>query len=69
MQMREERILKKMLHRKIVRLPTGRPRSRGIDQIRKDIEMRLGKWEAIQVNRKWEKERAGDRFLCNTLPI
>jgi hypothetical protein len=32
----------------------GRPRTRWIDQIRKDIEMRGENWEAIQENRKWE---------------
>ena len=29
-------------------------RTRWIDQIRKDKEMRGGKWEEIQENRKWE---------------
>ena len=34
--------------------PRGRPITRWIDQIRKDIEMRGGKWEGIQENSKWE---------------
>ena len=41
MQMQEERIPKKMLHIKMEgKRPRGRPRTRWIDQIRTDIEMR-----------------------------
>ena len=52
MQMQEERIPKKMLHIKMEgKRPRGRTRQ--IDQIRKDIEMRGRNWEEIQENRKW----------------
>ena len=48
MKMRKERISKKMLHTKMVgKCPRGRPRTRWIDQNRKDIEMRGGNWEEI----------------------
>ena len=44
MQIGEERIPKKLLHTKMeVKWPRGRPKTRWIDQIRKDIEMRVGK--------------------------
>ena len=48
--------------------PTGRPRSRWRDQIRKDIEMRGENWEEKQENRKWEN-RDGWRFHCNIRAI
>ena len=61
--MGEERILKKMLHTKMEgKPPRGRPRTRWIDQIRKDVEMRGENWEEILENRKWEN-RDGWRFL------
>ena len=63
--MREERIFKKMLHIKMEETQGRIPRSRWIDQIRKDIEMRAENWEDIQENRKWEN-REGWRFLCNS---
>ena len=34
--------------------PWGKLRTRWIDPIRKDIEMRGKNWEEIQINRKWE---------------
>ena len=44
MWMREERIHKKMLYIKMEgKEPRGRPRTKSIDQIRKDIEMKRGK--------------------------
>ena len=48
--------------------PRGIARTRWIDQIRKDIELRGKKWDKIQENRKWEN-RDGWRFLCNSRPI
>ena len=46
MRMREERIPKKMLHTKMEeKQPRGRPRTRWLDQIRKDIELRGENWE------------------------
>ena len=49
MWMRKERILKKMLHKKWGRggRQRGIPRTRWIDQIKKDIEMRGENWEEI----------------------
>ena len=53
LQMREERIPKKMLHIKIEgKQPRRKHRTRWIDQIRKDIEMRVENWEEIQENSK-----------------
>ena len=69
MWMEEERIPQKMLHTKMERKqPRGKPKTRWIDQIRKDIEMRGENWEEIQENRNWEN-RDGWRFLCNSQPI
>ena len=34
--------------------PRGRPRTRWIDQIRKDIKIIGENWEEIKENRKWE---------------
>jgi hypothetical protein len=46
--MREERIPKKMLHIKMKgNLPRGRPKTRWIEQIRKNMEMREKNWEEI----------------------
>ena len=39
---------KKMLQKWRGKRPRGRPRTRWIDQIRKDIEMRRENWEEIQ---------------------
>ena len=53
MRMREERILKKMLHTKMEgKRPRGRSRTRWIDQIGKSIEMRGENWEEVQENSK-----------------
>ena len=66
MWMREERIPKKMLHTKMEgKRPRGRPRTRRIPKIRKDIDMRGENWQEIQENRKWEN-RDGWKFLCNS---
>ena len=56
MQVTEERIPIKMDRK----WPRGRPRSRCLDQVGKDIEMRGGKWEEIQENWKMEIEMVGD---------
>jgi hypothetical protein len=54
MHMKEERIPKKTLHTKMEGIkPRGRSKTRWIDQIRKDIEMRGENWEVIQESRKW----------------
>ena len=34
--------------------PRVRPRTKCVEQIRKNIDMRGGNWEEIQENRKWE---------------
>ena len=55
MSMGEERIAKKMLHTKMGgKRPRRRPRTRWIDQIRMDLEMRGESWKEIQENKKWE---------------
>ena len=55
MRMTEDRILKKMLHRNMEgKQSRGRPRTRWIDQIRMDLEMRGESWKEIQENKKWE---------------
>ena len=46
----------------------GGPKTKWMDQIRKDIEMRGKNWEETQDNRKWEN-RDSWRFLCNSQPI
>ena len=66
--MGEKRIIKKMLHTKMEgKRPTGRPKTRWIDKIRKDIEMRGENWEEIEEKRT--KNRDGWRFLCYSQPI
>ena len=53
MQIREERIPKRMPHTKMEgKRPRGRPRNRWIVQIRMDIDMRGENWEEIQEHRK-----------------
>jgi hypothetical protein len=55
MQMGEERTRTNMLHTKMEgTLPRGKLRSRWIDRIRKDIEMRGGNWKVIKEKGKWE---------------
>ena len=49
MQMREERIPKKMLHKTL-------ENDQEEDQIRKDIKMGGENWEEIQEKRKWENQ-------------
>ena len=61
MRMREKRINDR-------KRPRGRPRTRCINKIRKDIEMIGGNWEEIRENRKWEI-REGWRFFTNSRPI
>ena len=49
-----ERIFKKMLRTEMKgKLPRERPRTRWIDTIRKDIEIRGKKWEDIKESRNW----------------
>ena len=71
MRIREERIdvPKKMLHTKMEGIrPRGRPRTRWIDQIKKDIEMGGANLEEIQKKYlKWEN-RDASRFLSNSRP-
>ena len=58
MRMGEERISKTMLDTKMKRKrPRGRPRTRWIDQTRKDIEMRG------EIEKKYMKARSGDFFV------
>ena len=62
-QLREERIPKKMLQTKMEgKRPRGRPRTRWMDLIRKDIKIRDENWKEMQENRKWENRNkiAGD---------
>ena len=61
---REERIPKKKLPTKM-ESDQQRSRTRWIDKIRRDIELRGENWEEIQENRKWEN-RSGWRLLCNS---
>jgi hypothetical protein len=44
------------------KLPRGRPKTKWIDRIKKDVEMRGENWEEIQDNSKWEN-RDGWRFF------
>ena len=58
-----------MLHTKMEgKRPRGRPRTRWIYQIRKNIEIRRENWEKIQENMKW-KYRDGWKSPCNSRPI
>ena len=55
-----------MLHTKVEgKGSRGRPRTRWIDKIGKDIEKRGENWEEIQENRKGD----GWKFFCNSQPI
>ena len=45
--------------------PRGRPQTKWVDQIWKDIEMRGENWYEIQENRKWGN-RDSWRFLCKS---
>ena len=66
--MREKKIPKQILHTKMEgKRPRERSRSRGIDHIRKDIEMRGENWEEIQENRNRRIEIALD-FSVNVVP-
>jgi len=61
--MTEEGIPKKMLPTKMEgKLPRERSRSRCIEQIRKNIDMR------VENGKKYKKTGSG-RFLCNSQPI
>ena len=63
MRMGEERIPEKMLNTTMDE--KDKLRTRWLDQIIKDVEMRGGNWEEIQESRMWEK-RDGWRFLCKS---
>jgi len=63
MRMADERIPKKMLEMKLRgRRPRGRPRTRWMDQVKREMEKRGKKWTQVQQDRdRW-------RFLCNSRP-
>jgi hypothetical protein len=66
--MADERIPKKMLEMKLRgRRPRGRPRTRWMDQVKRDMERRGKKWTQVQKDREWE-DRNRWRFLCNSQP-
>jgi hypothetical protein len=53
--MADERIPKKMLEMKLRgRRPRGRPRTRWMDQVKRDMKKRGKKWTQVKGNRKWE---------------
>jgi hypothetical protein len=61
MRMADERIPRRMLEMKLRgRRPRGRPRTRWMDQVMKDVEKRGKKWTQVKQDR-W-------RFLCNSRP-
>ena len=67
MWMREERAPKKMLNTQMEgKRPTRRPRTTFIDQVRKDIQMRVITEVAMYENRQWENRDVW-RFLRNSL--
>jgi hypothetical protein len=66
--MTDERIPKKTLEMKLRgRRPRGRPRTRWMDQVKRDMEKRGKKWTQVQQDREWE-DRDRWRFLCNSRP-
>jgi hypothetical protein len=69
MRMAGERIPKKnMLAMKLRgRGPRGRPRTRWMDQVKRDMEKRGKKWMQVQQDREGE-DRDRWRFLCNSRP-
>jgi hypothetical protein len=68
MRMADERIPKKMLEMKLRgRRPRGRPRTRWMDQVKRDMKKRVKKWTQVKGNRNG-KTRDRWRFPCNTRP-
>jgi hypothetical protein len=68
MRMADERIPKKILEMKLRgRRPRGRPRTRWMDQVKRDMERRGKNWTQVQKDREWE-DRNRWRFLCNSQP-
>jgi hypothetical protein len=64
----DERIPKRMLEMKLRgRRPRGRPRTRWMDQVMRDVEKRGKKWTQVKQDREWE-DRDRWRFLCNSRP-
>jgi hypothetical protein len=64
----DERIPKRMLEMKLWgRRPRDRPRSRWMDQVKRDIEKRGKKWTQVKQDREWE-DRNRRKFLCNSQP-
>jgi hypothetical protein len=63
MRMADERIPKKMLEMKLrERRPRGRPRTRWMDQVKRDMEKRGKKWTQVKQDRcRW-------RFRRNSRP-
>jgi hypothetical protein len=47
------------------RRPRGRPRTRCMDQVMRDVEKRGKKWTQVKQDREWE-DRDRWRFLCNS---
>jgi hypothetical protein len=66
--MADERILKKTLEMKLRgRRPRGRPRTRWMYQVMRDVENRGKKWTQVKQDRIWE-DMDRWRFLCNSRP-
>jgi hypothetical protein len=66
MHMADERIPIKMLQMKLRgRRPGGRPRTRWMDQEKREMEKRGKKWTQVQQDSEWEDR---DRFLRNSRP-
>jgi hypothetical protein len=62
------RIPKRTLEMKLRgRRPRGRPRTRWMDQVMRDVEKRGKKWTQVKQDREWEA-RDRWRFLCNSRP-
>jgi hypothetical protein len=58
----DERIPKNMLEMKLRgRRPRGRPRTRWMDQVKREMEKRGKKWTQVKQDGRW-------RFLCNSQP-